>query len=47
MLNEEMNLELATQLHKPYHERNLHKAVSFIAHVKYIICYYKKIFWQQ
>ncbi len=33
---------LATQLHKPYHERNLHKAVSFIAHAKYIICYYKK-----
>ncbi len=32
MLNE-MNLELATQLHEPYHERNLHKAVSFIAHV--------------
>ncbi len=33
---------LATQLHKPYHEINLHKAISFIAHVKYIICYYKK-----
>ncbi len=33
---------LATQLHKPYHEINLHKTISFIAHVKYIICYYKK-----
>ncbi len=36
MLNE-MNLDLATQLHKPYHEKNIHKAVSFIAHVKHII----------
>ncbi len=35
---------LATQLHKPYHERYLHKAVSFIVHVKYIIFYYKKKF---
>ncbi len=37
-----MNLGLATQLHKPYHERNLHKAVSFIAHVKYIMLLQKK-----
>ncbi len=43
MLNE-MNLELATQLHKPYRKRNLHEAVSFIAHVKYIILQKKNFF---
>ncbi len=42
-----LHLMLATQLHKPYHEKNLHKAVSFIAHVKYIIFYYKKKMFKQ